>query len=255
MYVWTCKADDLYHHRLRKTESPAPSNKASPSLSEASTSKHANAGAPDEDSGPVVISHQPRAAKVEPTNDQVDLSDQLPPHLWPFTKFVSELAETLTDPSWVVRHGAALGLAAILPHQGAHGGKELGLTNQDNTRRHAAWTEHLACRLLKLLALDRFGDYVGDTVLAPVREAASTALAMLLDIMNDEGREAVHKLLVWMVTQEGLPPSQKGGKKIVWQVRHSGLLGLRSLVSGAVERKRVFEVQPLRELVSVGLLG
>ena len=35
-------------------------------------------------------------------------------------------------------------------------------------KRNAAWLEDMAVRLLCLLSLDRFGDYVGDGVVAPV---------------------------------------------------------------------------------------
>lgn len=210
-----------------------------------------------DEEGPVVISHQPRpSAKVEPSDDPTESAEELlASHLWPFASVVTALEQDLTNPNWHIRHGAALGLAAVIELQGQNGGQELGLSTQDNAKLHDAWADHLACRFLTLLALDRFGDYVGDTVLAPVREAASTGLAKLLDVMSDEARELVRKALVWMVTQEGLPPPQKGGKPIVWQVRHSGLLGLRFLVSTFVARSQPLGVEPLRELVSVSLMA
>lgn len=41
---------------------------------------------------------------------------------------------------------------------------------------HELWLEDLSLRLLCVLALDRFGDFVSDQVVAPVRETCAQAL-------------------------------------------------------------------------------
>lgn len=79
-------------------------------------------------------------------------------------------------------------------------------------------------------------------VVAPVRETAAQALATLLPYMSPPSVRMVQNILVAMVEQNGAPPSrgldaksdptataEKG--KYVWQVRHSGLLGLKYLVA------------------------
>lgn len=208
--------------------------------------------------GPLVISHhQPSAAKVEPTEDEdlPDPFDDFPPHLWPFTSIVTRLSDELLNPTWTVRHGAALGLQALLRHQGAHGGKEAGQAEEENDALHESWTAELACKLLELLARDRFGDYVGDTVLAPVRECASNALATLLELMSDDGRERVRAILVQMVKQEDMGVGGPGKKGHIWQVRHSGLLGLQFLVESTVARELPFGDAALAELGDVCLVG
>lgn len=43
---------------------------------------------------------------------------------------------------------------------------------------HQAWLEDLAVRLVCVLALDRFGDFVSDQVVAPVRETCAQALGV-----------------------------------------------------------------------------
>lgn len=95
-----------------------------------------------------------------------------------------------------------------------------------------------------VLALDRFGDYVSDQVSAPVRETAAQVLAALLPAMHESSVVRVQHILVDMIDQNGAPPSRgldqkadqtstanKSAIKYVWQVRHSGFLGLKHLVA------------------------
>lgn len=42
-----------------------------------------------------------------------------------------------------------------------------------------AWLEDVGLRLLCVLALDHFGDFLGDQVVAPVRETCAQALGIL----------------------------------------------------------------------------
>jgi TATA-binding protein-associated factor len=41
---------------------------------------------------------------------------------------------------------------------------------------HFAWLEDIALRIVCVLALDRFGDFVSDQVVAPVRETCAQTL-------------------------------------------------------------------------------
>ena len=79
---------------------------------------------------------------------------------------------------------------------------------------------------------------------APVRETAAQALATLLPFMPTSSVLSVQRILIAMVEQDGAPPSrgldvkyEPAGSttsergKYVWQVRHSGLLGLKYLVA------------------------
>lgn len=43
---------------------------------------------------------------------------------------------------------------------------------------HQAWLEDVGLRLLCVLALDHFGDFLGDQVVAPVRETCAQALGI-----------------------------------------------------------------------------
>ena len=61
---------------------------------------------------------------------------------------------------------------------------------------NAAWLEDAMLLLLCLLVLDRFADYVGDQVKAPVREMAAQALACAAAPAPDATKLALLQLLV-----------------------------------------------------------
>jgi TATA-binding protein-associated factor len=139
----------------------------------------------------------------------------------PWAAVVTELVPGLTDATWELRQGAALGLREVI----ANAGTTLGTG-------YPGFLVTVARSLLHLLAMDRFGDFVGDTVMAPVREAAAQALGMLIRCANADEKTEIHNSLVAMVQQpwakrgkeaEGLPR----GQRFSWELRHAGLLGLK----------------------------
>ncbi|WVW85765.1 hypothetical protein I302_107803 [Kwoniella bestiolae CBS 10118] len=139
----------------------------------------------------------------------------------PWTTILSELSPQLDEPVWQIRHGSALAIMEIL--------RSLGSSLSSN---QPEFLLHLARQLLALLVLDRFGDFVGDTVIAPVRETAAQALGIVLKYIDVGGFKEIHNTLMGMVKQpwakrgkaaEGLDKSEK----FAWEVRHAGLLGLK----------------------------
>ena len=89
---------------------------------------------------------------------------------WPFEGLSALLAMDLFDPAWEVRHGAGMGLRDIIKVWGAKAGMFSFLAPEENQLLHHRWLEDIAVRLLFVFALDRFGDFVSDQVVAPVRE-------------------------------------------------------------------------------------
>ncbi|KAK6910607.1 hypothetical protein I203_104639 [Kwoniella mangroviensis CBS 8507] len=139
----------------------------------------------------------------------------------PWTTVLSELSPQLHEPVWQIRHGSALAIMEIL--------RSLG---QSYATKESTYLLHLARQLLCLLVLDRFGDFVGDTVVAPVRETAAQSLGIVLKYIDINGVREIHNTLMGMVKQpwakrgkaaEGLDRSEK----FAWEVRHAGLLGLK----------------------------
>ena len=109
----------------------------------------------------------------------------------PFEPICERLCVDLFDPTWEVRHGAAIGLREVINICGGYGGCRSGIHSQQisllssakdfvsiqNTCDNIQWLEDVSVRLVCVLLLDEFRDFVGDEVVAPVREACAQALA------------------------------------------------------------------------------
>lgn len=144
---------------------------------------------------------------------------------WVWTRLVDKLEMMLESESWEARHGSALALRDLIRIQGAGCGTGRKASKTDNRRSHHAALERLARKLVLVLVRDRFGDFVGDTVMAPVRESAAQALASVISRMPVTTVTRVGKTLLSMITQ--------GWKDVpyVWELRHAGLLGLRYMLA------------------------
>ncbi|KAM9065654.1 TATA-binding protein-associated factor 172 isoform X1 [Sarcophilus harrisii] len=138
---------------------------------------------------------------------------------WPLESFCEELCNDLFNPSWEVRHGAGTGLREILKAHGKSGGKIGDSTLEEMIQQHQDWLEDLAIRLLCVFALDRFGDFVSDEVVAPVRETCAQTLGVVLKHMNEIGVHKTVDVLLKLLTQEQ------------WEVRHGGLLGIKYVLA------------------------
>uniref|UniRef100_A0A8C4Q9L8 Mot1 central domain-containing protein n=1 Tax=Eptatretus burgeri TaxID=7764 RepID=A0A8C4Q9L8_EPTBU len=134
---------------------------------------------------------------------------------WPFESFCEELCNDLFSPSWEIRHGAGTGLREILKFHAQSGGKLVNSTSEEMEEQHQQWLEDLAIRLLCVFALDRFGDFVSDEVVAPVRETCAQTLGVALQFMVIR---AVHSTVSVLLQLLHVPQ---------WEVRHGGLLGLK----------------------------
>lgn len=84
---------------------------------------------------------------------------------------------------------------------------------------HQGWLEDMAIRLLCVLALDRFGDFVSDAVVAPVRETCAQCLCAVLKLMGATGCEGTLSILLKLLEHDE------------WEARHGGLLGLKYLLA------------------------
>ncbi|KAK9400724.1 hypothetical protein NXF25_011438 [Crotalus adamanteus] len=153
----------------------------------------------------------------QPATDSKLLVDNIPEESneWPLESFCEEVCNDLFDPSWEIRHGAGVGLREVLKAHGKSGGKMGDSTVEEMIQQHQDWLEDLAIRLLCVFALDRFGDFVSDEVVAPVRETCAQTLGVVLKHMNESGVHKTVAILLKLLTQEQ------------WEVRHGGLLGIK----------------------------
>lgn len=184
----------------------------------------------------VVVEHKPKPDTVA-ASGLYSSGDE-----WPFEGLCEQLCLDLFSPNWEVRHGASIGLREILKAHGSGAGKVIGVTRIQNSSQHNKWLEDVALRLLCVLALDRFADFVSDQVVVPVRETAAQTLGALLQWCSKElSLDVMYKGLLRLI--EGSPnnevidvdsfitngkaagPSNDG--KLRWEVRHAGLIGLK----------------------------
>ncbi|KAG8771746.1 TATA-binding protein-associated factor mot1 [Ceratobasidium sp. 428] len=254
-------------HRIRAPSKP-PTPAATPSTSASKL--------PDEK---VVIDPSKGgqvSAKQEPAGSGAVMAGE---GEWVWGGVVRLLELDLFSPMWEVRHGAAMGLREIVKVQGGAGGMKVDLSSHENALLHEAWCNALAAKFLCVFVLDRFGDFISDQVVAPVRETVSQSLAALLLHMPRRSVMHVHSILLQMIGQDspssspgpakktkskskakdkGNDKTNGGGVGIVWEVRHAGLLGLKYEVA---VRRDLVEVEHddakdvLQGVVSAALIG
>ncbi|KAF2817589.1 uncharacterized protein BDZ99DRAFT_565311 [Mytilinidion resinicola] len=144
---------------------------------------------------------------------------------WPYEKLCEILTVDIFDPSWENRHGAAMGLREVLRVHGAGAGRLHGKTRAENDILNQRWLGDMACRISCVFMLDRFGDYISDNVVAPIRETAGQTLGAMLQYLSPENVIYVFKILQRLVMQEDFDT------KRVWQACHGGMIGMKYLVA------------------------
>ncbi|KAM7432717.1 btaf1 RNA polymerase II [Porites harrisoni] len=150
---------------------------------------------------------------------------------WPFENFCQELCQDLFHQSWEVRHGAATGLREIIKVHGQGAGKTLDSSVDELQLQNRKWLENMSLLLLCVMALDRFGDFVSDEVVAPVRETCAQTIGVILKHTDAESVKRVMMVLLTLQAQEE------------WEVRHGGLMGLKYLM--AVRQDLTKDLLPL----------
>ena len=133
--------------------------------------------------------HEEMEEKQRQEEDEEE-SQEIEAGSWPFTRTCEFLAFSLFSSRWEDRHGAAVALREILRYQAecanifietfdtTTGGDDAKSPNstlvkvqpgtaEAQMRANFSWLEDISVRLLCVLALDRFGDFVGDGVVAP----------------------------------------------------------------------------------------
>ncbi|PGH20438.1 hypothetical protein AJ80_03584 [Polytolypa hystricis UAMH7299] len=145
---------------------------------------------------------------------------------WPFERMCEFLMVDLFDQAWEIRHGAAMGLREVIRVQGAGAGRLRGKSKSENDALNRRWLNDLACRLLCVFLLDRFGDYISDNVVAPIRETVGQTLGALLLHLPSKSVASVYHILYRMIMQTDLEIP-----KAIWEVCHGGMIGLKYLVA------------------------
>lgn len=137
---------------------------------------------------------------------------------WPLESFCSKLYVDLLSPRWETRHGAATALRELIKLHSDSAGKNIYMSKEEMENSHQMWVEDVTLRLLCVLSLDRFGDFVSDQVVAPVRETCAQVLGAILKQMSIDKIEKTVNILIMLTKQKE------------WEVRHGGLLGMKYLL-------------------------
>ncbi|KAJ6079695.1 hypothetical protein N7467_009448 [Penicillium canescens] len=145
---------------------------------------------------------------------------------WPLEHMCEFLTMDIFDSNWEVRHGAAMALREVIRVQGIAAGRLDGKSREENDARNRRWLDDLSCRLLCVLILDRFGDYISDNVVAPIRETVGQTLGALLSHLHPKSVRSSYRCLYRIIMQNDL-----GLDRPIWEVCHGGMIGLRYLVA------------------------
>lgn len=137
---------------------------------------------------------------------------------WPLESFCSKLYLDLFNPRWEIRHGAATALRELFKTHASGAGKSVFMTQDEMEAGHVRWLEDAVLRLLCVLSLDRFGDFISDQVIAPVRETCAQVLGIALKEMPTNVVQKTVDILVRLVEHNE------------WEVRHGGLLGIKYML-------------------------
>lgn len=137
---------------------------------------------------------------------------------WPLESFCSKLYMDLFSPRWETRHGSATALRELLKSHSQGAGKSIFMTKKQMNEQHQLWLEDATLRLLCVLALDRFGDFVSDQVVAPVRETCAQVLGTVLKQLPLQNVHRTVSVLLTFIKQKD------------WEVRHGGLLGIKYML-------------------------
>uniref|UniRef100_A0A1B6DFE2 TATA-binding protein-associated factor 172 n=1 Tax=Clastoptera arizonana TaxID=38151 RepID=A0A1B6DFE2_9HEMI len=138
---------------------------------------------------------------------------------WPLEGFCDTLCTGLFSPMWEVRHGAATALRELIKIHGKGAGKSTDMPTDQIEEFHQLYLEDVSLRIICVLALDRFGDFISDQVVAPVRETCAQALGSIVHLMTKDRVEKVLLTLLQLLNNTE------------WEARHGGLLGVKYLLA------------------------
>ncbi|XP_017119000.1 TATA-binding protein-associated factor 172 [Drosophila elegans] len=161
---------------------------------------------------------------------------------WPLENFCSRLFIDLFHAKWEVRHGAATALRELINQHAQGAGKTVHQSHEQMDDAHSRWLEDAALRLLCVLCLDRFGDFVSDQVVAPVRETCAQVLGTLVKEIKASKVQRIVDILLQLIQH-----------KNEWEVRHGGLLGLKYVFVVREELLPIYLPQSISNIL-VGLL-
>ncbi|KAJ2451218.1 TATA-binding protein-associated factor mot1 [Coemansia sp. RSA 2336] len=182
----------------------------------------------------VDVTEQSSGAIVVETRKDMRAAFSMSAGSWVFESVAEVLAVDLFDARWETRHGAGIALRALFKQHGYGAGRVASASKEINRQRNQGFLEDMCVRLLCVFALDRFGDFVSDRVVAPVRETCAQVLGVMSQFLEPARMKGLQAALLHLI--------ERGEAERVWEVRHAGLAGLRYVV--AVRRDLAGQLGP-----------
>ncbi|KAK0502746.1 SNF2 superfamily chromatin remodeling protein [Armillaria luteobubalina] len=202
----------------------------------------------------------PAGGAVSPKEVKQSKALEVRPGYWIWDGVVKVLEVNLFSDAWEVRHGAAMALRELLKIQGKYGGMQAEASWEENELAHEKWCNALSVKFLCVFVLDRFGDFVSDQVIAPVRETVSQTLASLLIHMPRRSVLHVHSILLQMIQQtssRAKPKTATEQRTHIWEYEVAVRSDLFSTSSVKQEDSEFDDTgkEILRGVVAAALLG
>lgn len=157
--------------------------------------------------------------KLEANVDAVKEDEEDCESNWAFQNVVDDLSHDLLNPNWNIRHGCCLGLQAIFMTHGLDAGMVRKASREQNKKLQNIFMQDLVLRLISVLILDRFCDFVSDNIVSPVKEAAAQCLSFVIRGCDSFIIEKTGNALLSLCGSE------------CWEVRHGGLIGLKYYIA------------------------
>ena len=206
--------EDLMEKTTTTTTKPALVNRAT---RKESTSKKNN-GDNDDDNDQKCI----RALLVMEMKTQQDKDGVSASHRNPQTLLTTDLLYRVFDADWYVRHGALLGLLALLQAWTAT------TTTTTTTDGFGPWPQDILARALCVLALDRLGDFGDDgNVTAPVRDTAAQVVALLYRVAPTQSQQQCRVILQRLL----LTNQSHQTNDDEWEPRHGAIMAMQYLMA------------------------
>ena len=145
----------------------------------------------------------------------------------PLELFVKWLLDKLVSPEWEVRHGASTTLREIL--------KQITLSiekfnlKSEAPARLSTFFEYCLYKLLTVIALDRFADYIGDEAVAPVRETCAQIIGILSSHLNMRQLDMNKLSCLCHILNTFIQQNDDAN----WEIRHSGIMALKYTIAAS----------------------
>jgi TATA-binding protein-associated factor len=158
----------------------------------------------------------------------------------PLEHFTKWLVEKLFNSDWESRHGASTSLREVLkkisfaPSLLSYNSNGNGSSSSSISSKLNVFFEYCLVKLLSVIALDRFADYIGDEAVAPVRETCAQIIGIISSHLNQPCVNMNRLAKLCQVLNSFIQIENEN----CWEIRHSGIMSLKYTIAASAAMKR-----------------